>query len=81
MFTLGMVTVPTRIGRNASIEWRASAAISTCRGTRPRPKRSKQNEHNQRLLEQIPMTETERKALTGDQAALEHLVKSCSLSE
>jgi hypothetical protein len=39
------------------------------------------NAHNQSLLEQIPMTETERKALTGDQAALEHLVKGCSLSE
>jgi hypothetical protein len=27
------------------------------------------------------MTETERKALTGDQAALEQLAKGCSLSE
>jgi hypothetical protein len=39
------------------------------------------NTHNQRLLEQIPMTETERKALTGDQAALEHLVKAGSLGD
>jgi hypothetical protein len=39
------------------------------------------NEHNQKLLEQIPMTDTERKALTGDHAALEDLVKGCSLSE
>ena len=31
------------------------------------------NIHNQRLLEQIPMTDTERKALAGDQAALERL--------
>jgi len=37
--------------------------------------------HNQRLLEQIPMTKTERKALTGDQAALEQLAKGSSLSE
>jgi hypothetical protein len=39
------------------------------------------NIHNQRLLEQIPMTETERKALTGDQVALEQLTKGSSLSE
>jgi hypothetical protein len=39
------------------------------------------NTHNQRLLEQIPMTEIERKALTGDQAALEQLAKGCSLSK
>jgi hypothetical protein len=39
------------------------------------------NTHNQRLLEQIPMTETERKALTGDQVALEQLARSHSLSE
>jgi hypothetical protein len=36
---------------------------------------------NLRLLEQIPMTETERKALTGDQAALEQLAKRSSLPE
>jgi hypothetical protein len=37
--------------------------------------------HNQRLLEQIPMAETERKALIGDQTALEQLAKGSSLSE
>ena len=37
--------------------------------------------HNQRLLEEIPMTETERKALTGDQAALEQLANASSLSD
>jgi hypothetical protein len=39
------------------------------------------DEHNQELLEQIPMTEAERKALAGDQAALGQLVKGCSRSE
>ena len=33
------------------------------------------NTHNQRLLEQIPVTETERKALAGDQAALMQLIQ------
>jgi hypothetical protein len=36
------------------------------------------NAHNQRLLEQIPVTETERKALAGDRSALEELVKIAS---
>jgi integrase len=36
------------------------------------------NAHNQRLLEQIPMTETERKALAGDQAALERLASGAT---
>ncbi len=36
------------------------------------------NTHNQRLLEQIPMTETERKALAGDQAALERLASGAT---
>ena len=36
------------------------------------------NAHNQRLLEQIPVTETERQALEGDQKALNKLVQlSC----
>jgi integrase len=36
------------------------------------------NAHNQRLLEQIPVTETERQALEGDQKALTKLVQlSC----
>lgn len=34
------------------------------------------NTHNQRLLEQIPVTETERKALAGDQAALKQLIEA-----
>ena len=34
------------------------------------------NTHNQRLLEQIPVTETERKALAGDQAALKQLLEA-----
>ena len=34
------------------------------------------NTHNQRLLEQIPVTETERKALGGDQAALKLLIEA-----
>lgn len=34
------------------------------------------NLHNQRLLEQIPVTETERKALAGDQAALRQLIEA-----
>jgi integrase len=33
--------------------------------------------HNQHLLEQIPMTETERKALAGDQEALKRLSEAC----
>ena len=33
------------------------------------------NTNNQRLLEQIPVTETERKALAGDQAALKQLIE------
>ena len=32
--------------------------------------------HNQHLLEQIPVTETERKALAGDQAALKQLIEA-----
>lgn len=36
------------------------------------------NAHNQRLLEQIPVTETERKALAGDQAALQQLISAPS---
>ena len=34
------------------------------------------NTHNQRLMEQIPITETERKALAGDQAALQQLIEA-----
>jgi hypothetical protein len=34
------------------------------------------NTHNQRLMEQIPITETERKALAGDQAALQRLIEA-----
>jgi len=34
--------------------------------------------HNQRLLEQIPVTETERKALAGDQLALQQLLGAYS---
>lgn len=34
------------------------------------------NAHNQRLLEQIPVTETERKALAGDQVALRQLIEA-----
>jgi len=34
------------------------------------------NTHNQRLLEQIPVTETERKALEGDQTALQQLIEA-----
>ena len=39
------------------------------------------NTHNQRLLEQIPVTETERKALAGDQAALRLLIEADPASE
>ncbi len=39
------------------------------------------NTHNQRLLEQIPVTETERKALAGDQAALRLLIEANPASE
>jgi hypothetical protein len=39
------------------------------------------NVHNQRLMEQIPMTETERKALAGDQTALERLTTITTLAE
>jgi hypothetical protein len=39
------------------------------------------NVHNQRLMEQIPMTETERKALAGDQTALERLTTTTTLAE
>jgi integrase len=34
------------------------------------------NTHNQRLLEQIPVTEAERKALAGDRAALKQLIEA-----
>ncbi len=34
------------------------------------------NTHNQRLLEQIPVTETKRKALAGDQVALRQLIEA-----
>lgn len=34
------------------------------------------NTHNQRLLEQIPVTETERKALAGDQVALRQVIEA-----
>jgi hypothetical protein len=39
------------------------------------------NAHNQRLMEQIPMTENERKALAGDQVALDKLITITSLPE
>jgi hypothetical protein len=39
------------------------------------------NVHNQRLMEQILMTETERKALAGDQAALDKLTTITTLLE
>jgi hypothetical protein len=34
-FTLGMATVPTRTGHNASTEWRVSGATSMSRATEP----------------------------------------------
>jgi hypothetical protein len=78
MSTWAMVTVPTRIGHNVSTAW----PCQRCDFYVPRDSSKAQaleaNAHNQRLLEQIPVTETERKALAGDRSALEELVKVAS---
>ncbi len=81
MSILGMATVRILTGRSASIEWLASAVTSTCLEIRQGLRLSKQVLTISASWSRSPMTETERKALTGDQAALEQLAKGYSLSE
>jgi hypothetical protein len=75
----GMATARTPIGHSAHIGWLASVVIFYVPGDSTKAQALEANAHNQRLLEQIPMTETERKALAGDQIALEQIVNSCTL--